>query len=473
MTTLSDAVAAVYRASFADFVRGAWHIHHANEPLRWAWYLRALCDEMQALVEGRGKAKLRCHVPPGTCKSLLASVYLPAFVWLSAPHKKILACSSDSDVVKRDALRMREVINSEWYQDTFVPAWYFDTAQDAKGYYKNTAHGARVSRTVGQAVTGHRFDIGIIDDPLDARDAISGNAKLKSHSQWYKRVFYSRRNRGAVELLIMQRLHQLDLAGILEAEQKDLWRSVVLPLEFEDRPDKYEYDKRSEPGELLAPWMEIEILKRTLGAEYFGQAQQRPGNPEGSMIRVEHLRQVWDNELRRAVEYYVVSVDTSLRDAVQNDYTVIQVWGVVGARRLLLHQARGRWHLPRIERELDDVLLAYPSPRAIIIERSNNGAAIIRSFGERFSGVVGVDHFTGRDSKVARVQLCLPSFEAGDVYLPPLLAIDSASGHSYGWVEDYTYELLGFPKGANDDCVDTTTQALRYIHEHGGIPWAC
>jgi len=455
--------AQVLADNLAAFAREAWHVLHPGEPLVWSWHLQLISDQLQALMcrQYAPDNKLLINVPPGTGKSLWSSVFLPAWYWLQTPHAKVLAASADRDVVARDAIRHRDLCTSEWYQDTFRPSWVFDKETNAKTFYRHTGGGARVSRTVGQSVTGHRFDLGIVDDPLDARDAVTGNHRLVNHVRWFRTVYSTRRNGAAPIVVMMQRLHDNDLAGYILREEAEQWQHLCLPLEYER--GRCALDPRTEEGELLSPRFDaafVDALRKTLGPDYFGQAQQRPTNPEGTMFKMEWLRS-W--AALPELEYYVVSIDTALRVGVSNDYTVVQVWGIKGGQRYLVHQERGRWNLPDIMDAVHRVLALYPRPRVVLVERSSNGAAVIAQLGQMLPQVIGVDQYTERNSKLSRAQAVLPQFAAGNVFIPSALDRDPITGNNRQWVGEYLQELLGFPKMAHDDQVDATTQALGWI----------
>jgi predicted phage terminase large subunit-like protein len=58
--------------------------------------------------------------------------------------------------------------------------------------------------------------------------------------------------------------------------------------------------------------------------------------------------------------------------------------------------------------------------------------------------------------KEARAAAVSPLFEAGNVWLPdPSIA---------PWIMDYIEELATFPKAANDDQMDSTSQALLRLY---------
>lgn len=68
--------------SLAQFVRSAWHVLEPSTPLLWNWHLDVLCGYLQALYDGRLRSRrLVINIPPGTAKSLVVSVFYPAWIW--------------------------------------------------------------------------------------------------------------------------------------------------------------------------------------------------------------------------------------------------------------------------------------------------------------------------------------------------------------------------------------------------------
>ena len=57
-----------------------------------------------------------------------------------------------------------------------------------------------------------------------------------------------------------------------------------------------------------------------------------------------------------------------------------------------------------------------------------------------------------------------PYLEAGDVYIPDESIAD--------WSGDLVEECAKFPNAANDDQVDTMTQAILHLSDKVFIPWA-
>lgn len=213
----------------APFVRQAWEIVEPGTDLVWNWHLTVLCDALERQVRGDPDyRKLVICVPPGTMKSLLVSVFAPAWEWLHTPERRKLVLSNDDDLAARDSRRMREVITSDWYRSLVElvdgrrdrEPWTLSKDQVEKVNFANTRHGFRQSRSTGSKITGKRANDLILDDPMDAREVVNGSieqvaARLETINNVVDKVLPSRVNNLAEArwTLIMQRLHEDDPAG--------------------------------------------------------------------------------------------------------------------------------------------------------------------------------------------------------------------------------------------------------------------
>src|SRR5712672_3376313 len=66
--------------SLVGFVREAWHVLEPNSAYAHGWHIEAICDHLEAITAGRLN-RLLINVPPGMMKSLLVSVFWPAWEW--------------------------------------------------------------------------------------------------------------------------------------------------------------------------------------------------------------------------------------------------------------------------------------------------------------------------------------------------------------------------------------------------------
>jgi hypothetical protein len=117
-------------------------------------------------------------------------------------------------------------MSAPWYRRLF-PGTVLSASNQAATDFSTTRGGFRKATSVGGVLTGRGADYIIIDDPLKAEDAFSETART-SVEDWFGRTLVSRLNskaRGAI-VVVMQRLHEDDLSGVLL--RKGGWRHICL-----------------------------------------------------------------------------------------------------------------------------------------------------------------------------------------------------------------------------------------------------
>ena len=183
------------RRYFKEFIRCAWPYVEPARSFIANWHTDAMAEHLQAMSQGQ-ITRLLITVPPGHAKSLTVSVLWPAWQWLQNPRWRAICTAYDLDLATRDSVRCRALLASDWYQETFRPAWKFAGDQNEKGWFENDQKGFRMALGVGGKGTGFRGDCLIIDDPLNAKKQHS-EAALNEVVFWYDQVMYSRLNDAA------------------------------------------------------------------------------------------------------------------------------------------------------------------------------------------------------------------------------------------------------------------------------------
>jgi predicted phage terminase large subunit-like protein len=492
LTGLSrEAEANLCRRSLAQFVRHAWSVIEPTTTILWDWPLDAICDHIQALLEGRlDKRNLIINVPPGSCKSTILSVCAPAWMWLRKPSWRALFISGDDGVALRDSMKCRDIIESQWYQQTFRPDWSLSKDQNAKGHYRNTKTGFRQAISVGARITGKRADAIFVDDPNDAE---GGKADRMAVNSWWDNAAYNRltdMSKG-VRCLIQQRLHEEDLTGHILKKDREDWDVLVIRQEYEipqekdpdtkptslkpvdpkrltEREAKTGYtlqgwkDPRREPGELFFPArfpMDVVLAEKRLkgSAGYAGQHQQRPAAAEGNIFRRAWFKtyRLHPDIQRQHVDRIVQSWDTAQKTGQENDYTVCTTWGITKNAYYLLHVWKEKVESPELRNQIK-FLASKWSPSVVLVEDTSAGTEALQTL-RRDTRIpfVPVKPLT---DKVARANSVSPLVEAGLVMLP----------EGEPWVADYLDSICLFPAAAHDDDVDSTTQFLTWANINSG-----
>lgn len=468
------------RRSLREFVRQAWLVVEPSTPFVPGWHVDAICDHLEAISRGEIR-NLLINVPPRHMKSLLVSVFWPAWEWIRWPERRWLFSSYSAGLSIRDSVKCRRLIESPWYRSRWGHIFSLTSDQNAKMRFDNDRSGYRLATSVGGTVTGEGGDRIICDDPHKV-DEVESDAVRKAAIDWWDIAMSTRVNdpKTSAKVVVMQRCHQQDLSGHL-LEQGG-FEHLCLPAEYEG--SKYVTsidfsDPRTEHGELLWPERfgpaEIADMKRSLGSyAAAGQLQQRPSPAEGGMIK-RHWFRFWappssnfppivvrfpDGSERPVVAYEIAKVDEqaqswdcAFKDLETSDYVVGQVWGRLGCNFLLLDQIRARMDCPATVKAVVELSKRWPHCAAKLIEDKANGSAVIQMLANQIPGILPVNPSGG---KIARASAISPLIEAGNVYLP--------HPQIFPWVTDFIEECAAFPNGAHDDQVDAMTQVLLRWH---------
>ncbi len=495
------------KRDLARFVRQAWHVVEPGIDLAWNWHIDAVCTHLQAVTRAITNPKLPpdmrdpgpeirrlvINIPPGHMKSLMVSVFWPAWMWAGWPWLRYVFSSYGLDLAMRDSVKTRDVINSDWYQQTFQPEWTMKQDSDSKQVFLNTMQGARQSVSVGSGATGRRGDLVCVDDPLNAVDARS-EVKLKEAIWWWDKAMSSRLNdpRTGARMIIMQRLHEEDLSGHVATKRGTAkYTFLNLPSEFEiARKCRVEVtgweDPRKIEGELLFPQMfdrqALDEAKEDMGGEqYAGQHQQRPAPAEGGFFkrrwfryyrRIELENGQWcyvmrdpiNGTTRRVLEddcWTLLVADTAMKEKTMNDFWAAGIWHVervmnedgyqTGTTMFLRHVWRERCTAPEGEKRLQELYERW-KPNYVGIEDKASGTAVIQRFVQDGLPVRAIKADT---DKVTRASTAQVRYENGRVWLP----LDAE------WLEPYETELLVFPNGSNDDQVDMTSHGINFAND--------
>jgi len=454
------------RDSLATFIRRTWHAVEDDE-LQWNWHLDVICDRLERVAVGDIQRLVVC-IPPGMMKSLTVSVFYPAWRWLHNPARRLQFLSGSNSVRKRDSRRTRKVVRSKWFagaQEAMEREWQMAGDQDTKINFENSHGGFRQCMTIGGKITGDRADEQICDDPYDVKEATKGEEarvreRMNDVIHDWDNVLANRLNdvRTNPRILIMQRLHPADLAGELIERG---WEHVVLPMEYEpDHPHLCDDDPRDEKGELLFPTRYprevVDNFKQSmLSEQYAAQYQQRPVAKGGAVVKSDWLRR-WSHVPDDGK--WAQSWDLRAGgDGGESSYAVGQLWCQPADKpgeAWLVDQKRGRWDITETlgVMESEQTETPWPKASAVLVEEKADGRAVVPMLERKIAGLMGT---SPKGSKLARLEAVAPFFKSGSVRLP--------STEKRGWITEYVSELTTFPSAPNDDQVDATSQALKYL----------
>lgn len=475
--TEDQLLAELCRKSYYRFVQEMWETIVPEKPI-WNWHLKEMCDRIQIVVERifRSEDKLYdlvTNVPPGMSKSLVHSVFLPAWCWTRMPSFKFIGASYSYPLAQELSVKTRDVVLSDKYQKMF-PTVSLREDQNTKGHFKTLQGGGRYAVGVNGAVTGFHAHLIVVDDPINPNEA-SSPADLATANRWLRETLPSRKvNKSIVPMiLVMQRLHQDDPTAQM-VKRGGVYR-LCLPATDEDpiRPAKLKekyVDGLLDPVRL--PRKVLEETEKEMGEQaYAAQYRERPVPAGGAMFKI---KDKWTDK-----KTHVLPVGPHVKFT-----KMIRFWdkaGTQGGRGpftcgvLLAETTEGTWWVRNVSRFRLDV---WGRESAILeqarLDRSRFGDMVMVGL-EQEPGSGGkeslqatvarlrgfrvwwwkVDGTTG--GKELRAEPWATQVNAGNVYLEK----DDA------WNDPFAQEHLFFPNSRFKDQVDAASGAFQGIA--GGV----
>ena len=448
---------AVLRTDFLSFLQKAFPTVSGGDQLHLSWHHSALDWEMERIKSGKN-TRLIVTLPPRNLKSIMISVAWPAFLLGHDPTLKLVCVSYSQDLARKHANDCRAIMQSDWYQRLF-PRTRLQRGNTGEMDFKTTLGGNRMATSVGGTLLGRGGKIFIIDDPIKSDDAMSETVR-KSVLHWYSNTLVSRlddKDHGAI-VLVMQRLHEEDLAGhLLEAGG---WTHLCLPaiaqedMSIQIGPGCHH---RFCAGTALHPEREsverLKELKSIMGSATFAaQYQQDPVPAEGLHIKRDWLRYYPVTPEERQGDRIVQSWDTASKDGVFSDYSVC-VTAMIRRREIyILDVYRAKLQFPDLKRRVVEMAIKWQA-HALLIEDAASGQQLIQVL--RREAPRGVRRPIARKpegDKITRFSAQSHRIEAGELLLP----------EAAPWLAELERELLGFPNLKNDDQVDALSQLLAW-----------
>tara|TARA_R110000823_G_scaffold14319_9_gene47358 strand:+ start:762 stop:2291 length:1530 start_codon:yes stop_codon:yes gene_type:complete len=446
--------------SFIEYVKSVWpgfieSSHH-----------RIMADAFERVERGELK-RLIINMAPRHTKSEFASHYFPSWCLGKNPTRKIIQCSNTSELATSFGRKVRDLIDSEDYQNIF-PGVGLKADSKAAGRWHTNSKGEYFAIGIKGRVTGRGADILIVDDPHDEQEAaLNDPAVYDKTYEYYTSGPRQRLQPGGAIVIVMTRWHKRDLTGrtvksSIERDGSDKWEVIEFPCLLDEHTDD---ERPLWPG--FWSLKELKAVRATIAtSKWNAQYQQNPTAAEGAILKREYWR-IWQEEDPPDCEFVIQAWDTAFSKKETADFSACTTWGIfyteddtTGGKRaniILLDGMKGRWEFPELKNK------AYKhfkkmKPDSFIIEAKASGVPLAQELRKR--GIFVSEYTPSRGSdKISKANAISDIFAEGHVWAPETR-----------WAEDVIEECSEFPFGDSDDYVDTVTTALLRYRNGGFIP---
>lgn len=427
-------------------------------PFKLAPHHATIATALERVVIGQTK-RLIINIPPRSGKTELAVKNFIAWCMGNWPDSEFIHASYSKRLATTNTWETRAIMQHESFSEVFGnPAFRDDS--NAKDEFRTTQGGIVYATGADGTITGYgagkmRDTFGgaiVIDDPHKAGDANS-EIMRRNVIDWFGTTMESRKNTPDTPIIIiMQRLHEMDLSGwLLSGGNGEDWEHVNIPAR-EASGDSFWPEQF--PADMLAR------LEKSNAYVFAGQYMQRPAPIGGGIFKDEWWQYLNAEPL---MEYRTLYADTAQKTKQENDFTVFQAWGrAQDGRAVMLDMVRGKWEAPELlvqARAFHAKHRAHHNGtlRGFKVEDKVSGTGLIQTL--RREGIPMQAIQRDRD-KITRAYDAAPYIEAGRV------AIMQSCPH----LSDFLSEATAFPNAAHDDTLDPMMDAVMDLcHDSGQI----
>ena len=383
-------------------------------------------------------------MPPRHGKSQLSSIYFPAWYLGRNPEKEIIATSYSGELAKKFGGETRDIVSDRQYQSIFDLKLREDS--QAKNLWVTNKDGSYTSVGRGGTITGRGADILLIDDPVANREEAESKTIRDGIWDWYTSTAYTRLEKGAAVIVIMTRWHTDDLIGRIlskSIDTKEEWTVISLPA-IAEQDEEYR-----QKGEVLWPEKksleELMIIKQNNLYDWNALYQQNPIAIETQDFQQSWFKYVTEEELKQKDLYYYTMVDLASDGAdntaivtIGKDKTKPEIYVVdvhaghfdPGETVEYLFFLKNTYGHKFMRVGIEDV--AYQRTLQYWIREEQKKREV-------YFDVVGLK---AKGNKELRIRGLVPMYRAGVLY-------------HMGNQIDLENELLTFPRGKNDDRIDS------------------
>jgi predicted phage terminase large subunit-like protein len=458
---------AILKNDFYEFFKFFWSTLN-HEKLIDNWHIKYLCDELQSVAERVFKREKKEHdiiinIPPSMSKTSIVNIFFPLWCWINDYSLQFISVSYSYQLSINISERCRDVMRSDLFKKYFFDVKIkedSDTKQLFRVVKDNQVGGFRYATSVGGTISGIHGHFILLDDPVNAVDALS-DTMIRNTNDWLDNVIFSRKvdNDVSVVILIMQRLHENDVTGYLLEKNKNI-KHICLPAIESEKVSPPELKKYYTDGLLDSKRLSKDILEQKrieMGDYAFAMQYLQQIVPKaGSFFDVSKLltiNNIDEKEFVRVVRYW-----DKAGTHQAGCYTVgVKMAMLKNRTYAVLDVVRGQWEASEREKIIRQVAELDGQQVTVFIEQEP-GSGGKESAEATIRNLAGYRCYADRPTgdKILRADTFAVQLNAGNV---AMLRAD--------WNSEYKRELEFFPYGKYKDQVDASTGAFNILLKQG------
>lgn len=424
------------------------------------WHHREVCDALMRVHRGETK-RLIINIPPRYSKTEIAVINFMAWAFGKNPDCEFIHISYSAALAANNAFQVRNLVQEEAFKAVF-PSLELRNDSKAKDDWRTTDGGVCYATGTGGTITGYgagKLRKGfsgciLIDDPHKAHEASSKTVR-EGVIEWFQDTLESRTNSPDTPIIvIMQRLHEEDLAGWLLGDREDgepiaggngeVWEHLCLSAIQDDGtalwPAKHNIER-------------LKVMEDAAPYVFSGQYRQLPSPPAGGFFKPDRIEivEALPSEVIKEIRAWDLAASEN-----EGDWTAgPRMLKAPGNIIYITDMVRGQWGPDGVENTIKQT--ASMDGKKVMIRLPQDpgqaGKAQAKNFVTMLSGFNVKAEIVSGD-KITRAQPFAAQVNIGNVRM---LKGD--------WNKAMIEELRNFPNGTHDDQVDGLSDGFNELNE--------
>lgn len=441
------------RRHLVDFNRYIYPEYQEN------WHTQLICDALEHVLAGHIRF-LIIEAPPRHSKSIHVSQLFPAYVMGKNKDDDVIVSSYSGDLAITHGRETRNIIDSPEYGNLFDTRLSADSK--AKGKWNTNGRGAYNAAGVGGSITGKGAKFFVVDDPFKDRKEADSELIRDARFSWLRTVARTRLTPDGAIVIMHTRWHDDDMIGRItdpESEYHEPWldyydflkgEEVVKWVRLTLKAVATDEEAFRAKGEALWPQRysltELEDIESSLGPyDWSALYQQEPVDDASREFKAKWWQYRTMEQVEAMDTRKFATIDTALTTNAKSDFT--------GVTRNYVNRDN-QWNIKSSRYKIDskDIIdlvftLHDEGFEKIGIEEGAFTHAVKPFLDDemkkrgKFPMVVPLKH--GGTMKETRIRGLIPFYSNKRIW------------HIEGECKDLESEQLAFPKGKNDDCLDS------------------
>lgn len=432
------------------------------------WHHKDIANKLNSVFRYEHPTnRVMFNIPPRHTKTELAVINFATYGFSINPYSEIMHLSASDELVRRNIINMRKIMDSDLYRSLFPEILLSDsgsgkmTTSQGGTLYSAPFLGQITGFGCGKLQADHFAGAMLIDDPIKTQDALSQAIREKVNFAWANTLVSRLNDERTPVIVTAQRTHEHDFCGFLlekegTIEEGGKWDVVKYPAIINEGTD----DEKALWGDRIS----LEALKqqREIDKWVFETQYQQNPLPDGYVLYPEDSIKLFETILPLSEYDYI---HCQIDPAAGGDHLCAVIYGLKGGKIYTLDIIYSRQDADVTVGMVKKLILKW-MPSTVLVETNIAWKLYYQMLEHEIGELNGVNlgHFQSTGDKEARIANDAPIIRDLFYYL-----VKGLRHKEYGDAMRDKHRYIRAVKNQDDDFVDVESSAVRFFKVNGLI----